>query len=155
MDRGFRPPVTCCIYDSLRSIALLGHEPIDGNPLRGIVAGAHQLPVLAAPAVRHIVVAEEAGSIWRVQPQLHLACGIGGISHTGLEVVEEVAQQEKTVVGLALDDLSGSPQLVMDVGQNQPAHRGRGHWVTAMHPRSLLSACWPWCQRRTHSRQTP
>src|ERR1035437_570665 len=29
------------------------------------------------------------------------------------------------------------------------------HWVIATYPRSLLPACWLWCQRRTHSRHTP
>src|ERR1039457_1796185 len=63
--------------------------------------------------------------------------------------------QKETVVRLALDDLVRSPKFVMDIGEDQPAHCGRGHWVTATYPRSLLSACWPWCQRRTRSRHTP
>src|ERR1035441_10849942 len=40
-------------------------------------------------------------------------------------------------------------------GRITPAHCGRVHCVTATRLRSLLSACWPWCQRRTRSRHTP
>src|ERR1035437_2590168 len=90
-----------------------------------------------------------------MQPLLHLVGDIGGIGDAGPEIVEEVAHQEETVVRLAFDDLGRSPEFVMDIGEDQPAHCGRGHWVTAMHPRSLLPACWLWCQRRTRSRHTP
>jgi hypothetical protein len=51
-----------------------------------------------------------------------LARGIGGIGHASPEVVEKVAQQEETVVRLAFDDLVRSPEFVVDIGQNQPAH---------------------------------
>src|ERR1039457_1033088 len=128
---------------------------VDGDPLCGVVAGADQPPVLAAPTVGHVVVAKQAGGIWRVQPLLHLVGGVRRVGHAGPEVVEEVAHQEETVVRFALDDLVRSPEFVMNIGEDQPAHRGRGHWVTAMHPRSLLSACWPWYQHRTRSRHTP
>src|ERR1035438_6144359 len=90
-----------------------------------------------------------------MQPQLHLAGGISGVGHAGLEIVEEVAHQEETVVWFVLDDLSGSPEFVVNVRDDQPAHSVRPCWVTATYPRSLLSACWPWCQRRTRSRHTP
>src|ERR1019366_7752096 len=93
--------------------------------------------------------------IRRIQPLLHLACGVGGVGHAGLEIVEEVAHQEETVVRLAFDDLVRSPEFVMNIGEDQPAHCGGGHWVIATHPRSLLPACWLWCQRRTRSRHTP
>src|ERR1019366_1766068 len=36
---------------------------IDGDPFGRIVAGADELPVLAAPAVGHVVVAEEASGV--------------------------------------------------------------------------------------------
>src|ERR1035437_1773943 len=128
---------------------------IDGDPFGRIVAGADQPPVLAAPTVGHIVVAEEAGGVRVVQPPLHLVGGIRRVGHAGPEIVEEVAHQKETVVRLAFDDLVRSPEFVMNIGEDQPAHCGRGHWVIATYPRSLLSACLPWCQRRTHSRHTP
>src|ERR1035437_3466081 len=131
------------------------HGGVDGDPLCGVVAGADQPPVLAAPTVGHIVIAEEAGRVRVVQPPLHLVGGIRRVGDTGPEVVEEVAHQEETVVWLAFDDLSGSPEFVMNIGEDQPAHCGRGHSFIATRLRSLLPACWLWCQRRTRSRHTP
>src|SRR5665811_461324 len=125
------------------------HGGIDGDPFGRIVAGAEELPVLAAPTVGHVVIAEEASGVRVVEPFLHLVGGVGCVGHAGPEIVEEVAHQEQTVVRLALDDLARPPKFVMDIGEDQPAHCGRGHWVIATYPRSLLSACWPWCQRRT------
>src|ERR1035437_9294160 len=150
------PPVTLQPGMELELLPVPGRDGgIDGDPFGRIVAGAEKPPVLAAPAVRHIVIAEEAGGVRVVQPLLHLVGGIGGIGHAGPEIVEEVAHQKETVVRLAPDDLSGSPEFVMNIGEDQPAHCGRGHRVIAMRLRSLLSACWPWCQRRTRSRHTP
>src|ERR1039457_1274192 len=119
------------------------------------MAGADELRVLAAPAVGHVVVTEETGGGRLIQPLLHLVGGVGCVGHASPEVVEEVAHQKQPVVRLALDDLVRPPEFGVDIGEDQPAHCGRGHWVTATYPRSLLSACWPWCQRRTRSRHTP
>ena len=80
------------------------------------------------------MVAEQAGGGRIIERFLHLVGGVGCIGHAGSEIVEEVAHQEETVVRLAFDDLVRSPEFVVDIGQNQPAHCGRGHWVTAMHP---------------------
>jgi hypothetical protein len=62
------------------------------------------------------VVAEQTGGVRIIQPKLHLVGGVGGIGDTGAEVVEEIAQEEETVVRLALDDLSGSPEFVVNIG---------------------------------------
>jgi hypothetical protein len=66
-------------------------------------------------------------------------------------------------VGVKTDILAGRRVLVsgesaIAVGPSLPfpfIPNDSRHSVTAMRLRSLLPACWPWCQRRTHSRQTP
>src|ERR1035437_8106408 len=60
-----------------------------------------------------------------IQPLLHLVGGIRRVGHAGLEIVEEVAHQEETVVRFAFDDLVRSPEFVVNVGKDQPAHSVR------------------------------
>ena len=64
---------------------------VNGDPLGRVVAGANETPILATPAVRHIVVSEKAGGIRRVQPPLDLPGGIGSIGNPSPEIIEKVA----------------------------------------------------------------
>src|ERR1039457_5632015 len=65
-------------------------------------------------------------------------------------------------VGVKTDILAGRRVLVsgesaIAVGPSLPfpfIPNDSRHSVTAMRLRSVLPACWPWCQRRTHSRRS-
>jgi len=65
---------------------------------------------------------QQAGGVRGIEPPLHLLCRVRRIGHAGLKIVKEITEQQKTVVRLALDDLVGSPDFIMDIRQNQPAH---------------------------------
>jgi hypothetical protein len=95
---------------------------VDRDPLPGVVAWADQQAVLTAPAVRHVVVAQETSGIRSVQPFFHPLCGVGGISHASLEIIEEVTHQQQMVVWLPHDNMVRYLNLVVYIREDQATH---------------------------------
>ena len=50
------------------------------------------------------MITQKARDVRTVEPLLHLPGGIGGIGHTRLEIVEEIAHQQQMIMRLSLDD---------------------------------------------------
>ena len=63
------------------------------------------------------MITQKARDVRTVEPLLHLPGGIGGIGHTRLEIVEEIAHQQQMIMRLSLDDSVSDPNPVMDAGR--------------------------------------
>jgi len=90
-------------------------------PFCRIAAGTDKTAILATPPHTTYRISQKAGGVRRIAPLFHLLRSISRVCYAGLEVVEEVAHEQKVVMRFSLNDPFRS-SILSECQQYQPAH---------------------------------